>query len=515
MRLFKKSYVTKTFWLAIGLTLVVVLAALLVPGPFEQASQWLRNRISTNFAWYYLLLSTMIVLVCLYTIVSPIGKIRLGAPHSKPDYSTFSWLAMLFSAGMGIGLVFYGAAEPLSHFAISAPEASLGSQQAMADSLKYSIFHYGIHAWAIYAIVGLALAYFQFRKRETTLLSVVLKPLFKDHLEGWIAHLIDALTIFATVVGVATTLGFGAAQINSGLHAVLGVPESLSIQITIIVVATILFLLSAVSGIGKGVRILSNLNVLVAALLMLGVFLLGPRVEILNRTISALGAYGQDFMRLSLHVFNQHFDWQKAWTILYWSWWISWSPFVGVFIARISKGRTIREFLTFVILIPTLFSALWFGVFGVLSMKAVQVDPSIASLSLENILFGVLRQLPMFPLLSGLVIVLVFSFFVTSADSATFVLSMQSEDGRLNPSNRTKILWGILVSSIAGVLLINGGLNALQNVLVIVAFPFSILLLLVVIATLKEMEYERKEMGLTIKPEKYPTKEEPFRSYDD
>ncbi|WP_035445943.1 BCCT family transporter [Atopobacter phocae] len=504
--------------MAILLTAIVIMLALVYPIKFLSQTTDIRYFLGHYFGWYYLLIVTVMVFISIYLVVTPIGKITLGDPSSKPEHSKISWLAMLFSAGMGIGLVFYGAAEPLSHFAISSPEAQTYSREALSDALKYSFFHYGIHAWSIYALIALALAYFKFRKKERTLISATLKPLFGERMDGISGQMIDAVTIFATVVGVATTLGYGALQINGGLHYLFDIKEGVTVQLMIITVATVLFLISAVSGIGKGVKYLSNLNIVLAVILMIVAMIIGPKTQILNHFVESLGNYGQDFLRMSFRTAAsspEEQKWIQEWTILYWSWWISWSPFVGIFISSISKGRTIREFLVHVLLIPSAFSFMWFSVFGVMSINALNSDPSLVELTMENILFGTLSSYPLGWGMSILVIFLVFSFFITSADSATYVLAMQSENGSLTPHNSVKLIWGISVSLIASILLVAGGLDALQNVLIIVAFPFSMILILLVVSLLIELNYERQEMGLFIKPDTYPKKNEPFRSYEE
>lgn len=513
-----KKYLTPVFTSSLVITIVVVALAIIFKTQFQYFTSMVRAFIGSHFAWYYLLLVSLMAFVCFFFIFSPAGKIRLGNPDSTPEYSKLSWLAMLFSAGMGIGLVFYGAAEPLSHYAISAPEAQIYSRQALKDSLKYSFFHYGIHAWSIYAIVSLALAYFQFRKKEKTLISATLKPLFGEKTEGVIGNAIDSITIFATVIGVATTLGYGAAQINGGLNYLFGIPKNFIVQLIIIIIATFLFMMSVLSGIGKGVKILSNLNILVAIGLMVFAMAVGPKVQIMNTMVETLGEYMQDFIRMSFRTSAGNAleqAWIQKWTILYWSWWISWSPFVGIFIARISKGRTIREFITNVILVPSVFSGLWFSIFGVMSTHALNNGAELTKLSIEEILFGTLHQYNLGLILSIIAIILVFSFFITSADSATFVLAMQSENRSLNPHTTVKVIWGILLSTIAIVLLLAGGLDALQNVLIIVALPFSIIMLLLMISLVIEVSYEAKKMGLYIEAKKYPSKDEPFRSYED
>lgn len=513
-----KHYVTPVFWISISVVFIFVLLGAIFPADFQSATKTLKDFISNYLGWHYLLLVTGIVFFCLIVIISPVSQIRLGDPDSKPEYSKFSWIAMLFSAGMGIGLVFWGAAEPLSHYAESAPQGHVGSQQALADAFKLSFFHWGIHAWAVYAVVALALAYFKFRKKEKSLISVTLKPIFGKRTDGLLGKIIDSITVFATVIGVATTLGFGAVQINGGLKYLFGVPKNIYVQILIISVTTMFFIISALSGIGKGVKILSNLNAILAIGLLAIAIIVGPSLSIMNTFVETLGGYLQEFLKMSFR--TGAFDteqqaWIQTWTIFYWAWWISWSPFVGVFIARISKGRTIREFLINVLLVPTIFCFLWFSTFGVLSTTAQNQGAELTKLSIDEVLFGTFSHYPLGMVLSVIAMLLILIFFITSADSATFVLGMLSENGVLNPHNRVKVVWGILISSISAVLLTAGGLKALQNILIIVALPFSIIMLLMIISLYIELHHEKKEMGLYVRPENYPSKEEPFRSYED
>ncbi len=514
----KKLDVTLAFWIALAAALFVVVMALTFSTEFEAVTRTIRQTISRTCGWFYLLSVIVMVAVCCVLMIGHVGRIHLGDPGSRPEYSTTSWIAMLFSAGMGIGLVFYGAGEPLSHYAVQSPEAVLYSQQALRDAFKYSFFHYGIHAWAIYAVMGLAIAYFQFRKKESTLLSATLKPLFGNAAGGVLGKIVDSLTIFATVVGVATSLGSGAIQINGGLNELLGVPDNFETQLLIIAVATVLFMASALSGLDKGVKTLSNLNMVLAIMLLAGALYLGSGIKMMNTFTETTGLYFNDLLRISTRTGAGSLseqEWINSWTIFYWAWWLAWSPFVGVFIARISKGRTIREFIFYVLLAPSLFSFLWFSVFGVLSIDALTMNPLLTQHPFEELLFVAFQQYPMSGLMSVIAIVLVFSFFITSADSATFVLAMQSEGGSLHPDNKIKVLWGILVSAIAAVLLRAGGLDALQNVLIIVALPFSILLGLVTISLIKELNYEQEQMGLYVKPHRRPEKGSPFRSYED
>ncbi len=511
------SKTTRVFKLSASVATIIILTALIFPQRLYSITSQVRDYIGCNFGWFYLLLATVVVVICLYCIFSPFGRIRLGDPDSLPEHSFASWIAMLFSAGMGIGLVFYGAAEPLSHFAVSPPEAAAYSAQALEDSLKYSFFHYGIHAWSIYAVIALAIAYFQFRKKEKILVSVTLKPLIGASADGWIGTVVDSLTIIATIIGVATTLGLGAAQINGGLNSLWGFPENGWSRLVIILVTSALFIWSAVGGINKGIKMLSNLNSFIAIGLLALILAVGPTVQILESTVESFGSYLNNFIELSFRTEAHNpegREWIQKWTVMYWAWWISWSPFVGVFIARISKGRTIREFVTYVLLIPTIFSCLWFAVFGTLSTSVVAVNNELAALPVEKMLFGVLSKVPLGTVLSVAAICLVFSFFITSADSATVVLAMESEDGALKPRRLSKFVWGAFLSLTAIALMFAGGLDALQDMMIIFALPFAGLLVFVVISLLKELHYEQREMGLYIKPRKYPSKDEPFRSYE-
>lgn len=514
----KKNKKISVFISSLIISLFLVILGILIPNKFRDSTQILRDQISNDFGWLYLLLVTLILLVCLYFIISPLGQIRLGQPDSKPEYSTVSWVAMMFSAGMGIGLVFYGAAEPLSHFAISSPSAPLESQKAMADAFRFTFFHWGVHAWAVYGIVALALAYFGFRKQEKYLLSNTLKPLLGNFESSILGKVVDTITIVATVIGVATTLGFGAAQINGGLNFLFNIPIKNSVQVAIIIVTTVLFIISAMSGLGKGVKILSNVNLILAICLLAISIVVGPTVKILDTFSNSIGLYLQNFFDMSFRsaAFEpSKRDWINSWTIFYWAWWVSWSPFVGVFIARISKGRTIREFLSVLLLIPTLLSFIWFTTFGSLSTHVHLNFENLTKYKVEEILFATFNHYHLGTILSFVAIILVFSFFITSADSATFVLSMLSEEGSLKPKNKTKVIWGITLSLIATVLLLSGGLNALQNVLIIVSLPFAVIIIFVVISLLIELSHEKREMGLSITPDRIPKKNKPFKSYED
>ncbi|UDI78345.1 BCCT family transporter [Staphylococcus taiwanensis] len=490
---------------------IVVLIGAFLPEQFGSITGAISGWITEKLGWYYMILTTVIVFFCIFLIFSPIGKLKLGKPNDKPEFNTVSWFAMLFSAGMGIGLVFYGAAEPMSDFA-SPPNADPKTTEAYTEALRSTFFHWGFHAWAVYGVVALALAYAQFRKNEPGLISRTLRPILGDKVEGPIGTIIDVLSVFATVVGVAVSLGMGALQINGGLNYLFGIPNNVWVQSIIIVVVTILFIMSAWSGLSKGIQYLSNLNIGLGALLMIVALIIGPTVLILNMFTSSTGSLLNTFLFNSFDTAalnSQKREWMSSWTLYYWGWWLSWSPFVGVFIARVSKGRSIREFISGVLLVPAIVSFLWFSVFGVLGIETGKKHPDLFKMTPETQLFGVFNHVPLGMVLSIVALVLIASFFITSADSATFVLGMQTTFGSLEPSGMVKVTWGIAQSLIAFILLLAGGgngadaLNAIQSAAIISAFPFSFVVIMMMISFYKDANQERKFLGLTLQPNKH------------
>ncbi|MDK3598315.1 BCCT family transporter [Staphylococcus pseudintermedius] len=501
----------------------IVLIGVFIPTQFGEFTNTIKLWITDKLGWYYLILTTIIVFFCIFLIFSPIGKLKLGRPNDKPEFNTVSWFAMLFSAGMGIGLVFYGAAEPISHIA-SPPNADPQSTEAFTESLRSTFFHWGFHAWAVYGVVALALAYAQFRKGEPGLLSKTLRPILGDHVDGLIGTIIDVLAVFATVIGVAVSLGMGALQISGGLNYLFGLPNTIVTQSIIIVVVTILFIMSAWSGLSKGIQYLSNLNIGLGTLLLITGLIVGPTVLILNMFTSSTGSLLNSFLFNSFDAAAtnpQKREWMSDWTLYYWGWWLSWSPFVGVFIARVSKGRSIREFISGVLLVPVIVSFIWFSVFGVLGIETAKKHKEIFDMSAETQLFGVFNHIPLGIVLSIIALLLIASFFITSADSATFVLGMQTTNGSLNPSAFIKVTWGIAQSLIAFVLLLSGGgdgeagLNALQSAAIISALPFSFIVILMMISFYKDANKERKFLGLTLTPNKHRLKEYVANSQQD
>lgn len=481
--------------LTAALALTFVLGGSLFPKQMNLLMQSVLNFISIKFGWLYLWMVLGFVIFTLWLAFSKYGNIKLGAPDDQPEYSTVSWFAMLFSAGMGIGLVFWSVGEPLSHLA-SPPAGDPFSEQAFWDSMRYTFFHWGIHPWAVYGLTGLALAYFSFKKQAPLLISSVVRPLLGKRTDGWMGKAVDGLAVFATIFGVATSLGMGTLQINSGLNYLFGVPETNTISVLIVAVITALFTLSAISGIGRGIKILSNLNLILAFALLIFMLVVGPGLFAVNLIITTVGSYLQNFLSMSLATEpTQQASWVTSWTVFYWAWWIAWAPFVGGFIARISKGRTIRQFIIGVLVAPTVLSFLWMGTFGGAALYLqTKMGENIAPTVIKNIasgLFVVFHQYPLAGLLSGLALILIAVFFITSADSATFVVSMLLSGGGLEPRISTKVLWGAIQGGIAIVLLLTGGLAALQAASIIAAFPFMLIMAAMAFSLVRELTRDR------------------------
>ncbi|MEC5425236.1 BCCT family transporter [Virgibacillus sp. C22-A2] len=489
--------VSRVFYITAALIIVSVLLGALFPAASERITTDLKAFLTATFGWYYMWIMIGFVAISFFIGFSPFGKIRLGKDDERPDFSTPSWIAMLFSAGLGIGLVFYGAVEPLLHSFLDAPLSEPGSDQAIREGLVYTFFHWGLHGWAMYGLVALSLAFFQFRKGEPGLISSTLKPLFGDKMKGPLGKAIDVLATFATIFGVATSLGFGVSQINGGLSHLFGIEVGFGTQFIIISIITVLFLISAWSGLSKGIRYLSNTNMVLAILLFVGILFVGPTLLILNMFTETFGYYLQNFLQMSFRTAplgTDNREWLEAWTIFYWAWWISWAPFVGMFIARVSRGRTIRQFMIGVMIVPTVICAIWFTTFGTTAISVQQSGIDLTQYAIEIVNFHMFDHLPFSFLFSLISITLILTFFITSADSATFVLGIQTTNGSLNPANTVKIVWGLAQSSVALVLLYVGGLTALQNTIIAAAFPFSFIVILMVASLLKALTNELKLM---------------------
>ena len=476
----------------------ICLLSAIYPKLTESLLNTVKNFIFINLNYVYIWSVTIFVIFLIYLIFSKYGNIRLGRNDSKPDYSFFSWISMLFAAGMGIGLMYFSVAEPMQHYSNEVFAGNSVVQRAK-DAQLYTFFHWGIHAWAIYCIVGLSLAYFTYRYRLPLSLRSCFYPLLKDKIKGKWGNAIDVFALCSTFFGITTTLGFGVVQINSGLETLGVLPTSSFLyQVLIVVVLVLLSIISAVSGVDKGVRILSNVNIISVAMLLLFVLILGPTIYLIGSFTDGIGNYISNFFNLTFntHVYEPEMQpWFYDWTILYWAWWISWSPYVGLFIAKISKGRTIREFIVAVLIIPTLFNFIWMSVFG---NSAIWFDVNVANGALSQLasnpdalMFRFLEYLPLTNIASFFTIAIIIIFFVTSADSGMFVMnSIATKNAKNSPKWQT-VGWGILLSALALLLLNAGGLAALQSMTLITALPFSIIMLLFIVSLVKALSIDK------------------------
>ncbi|MBD1421290.1 BCCT family transporter [Sphingobacterium chuzhouense] len=463
----------------------VTILSVFFPNRTEYYLSVVKNILFENLNWLYVMVVTIFVFFLLFLFVSKYGNIKLGANDSKPEFSFFSWVSMLFAAGMGIGLMYFGVAEPLSHYADPAFGDNFPIQKAK-DAQLYTFFHWGIHAWSIYGIVGLSLAYFTYRYRLPLSLRSCFYPILKDRVNGRAGDLVDMFALCSTFFGITTTLGFGVMQLSAGLVHVGILPESnFTYQVIIVIVIMAISILSATSGVSKGIKFLSQLNIVAAVLLMVFIVSFGPTVFLLGSFSEGLGYYINEFFNLTFttHTYEPETkEWFFNWTILYWAWWISWSPYVGLFIAKISKGRTIREFIGAVLIIPTLFNFLWMTFFG---NSATWLDQNTANGALSAVvdnadllLFKFFEYFPLTNVISILAIFIIFIFFVTSADSGIFVMNNISTNNATNSPKWQLVFWGGMLGLLALVLLNAGGLQSLQTMTLITALPFAVIMLL-------------------------------------
>jgi len=468
----------------------------------------LRAFLTNTFSWFFLLAGNIFVLVCLVLIVSPYGAVRIGGRDAKPDYSYSGWFAMLFAAGMGIGLMFYGVSEPISHYSSSfggttvengvrTDWAPLGAAagdtvEARRLGMAATIFHWGLHPWAMYAVVALALALFTYNKGLPLTIRSAFHPIFGDRVWGWAGHVIDILAVFATLFGLATSLGIGASQANAGLEFLFGMPVNDTSKIILIICITGVALMSVLAGLDAGVKLLSEVNMALAALLLLFVIFVGPTADIISGFFGNLAAYGEYLPALSMPFGREDANFSQGWTSFYWAWWISWSPFVGMFIARVSRGRTVREFVICVLIIPSVVSVLWMTTFGGTAIHQV-IDEgytAVQDAALELKLFQMLAGLPMHQITSFIGIILVIVFFVTSSDSGSLVIDTITAGGKVNAPVSQRVFWATFEGLVAIALLVGGGLTALQAMAVSTGFPFTFVLLLACFSIFKGLASE-------------------------
>lgn len=491
--------IKRNVFLSTVVILVLFLALILFdPSGFEALTKHLNQWIIDSFSWFYVLSVALFLILLIFIALSDMGKIKLGPDHSLPEYSSGSWFAMLFTAGMGIGLMFFGVAEPVMHY-VNPPTGDGQTVDAAQQAMRITFFHWGLHAWAIYALVGLSLAYFSFRHNLPLKVRSALYPLVGKKIYGATGDAVDTFATLGTIFGVATTLGFGVTQINSGLNYLFGIQQSIGIQVGLIIFVTFLASLSVGFGLDKGIKRLSELNLVLALVLLLFVFFASSSIYILQTSIQNAGQYVSNLFTMTFNLYAyQPNGWIGGWTIMYWAWWISWSPFVGMFIARVSKGRTIREFIVGVLFIPTGFTLIWMGFMGNAALfsiiqdghtsliSAVQQDSSVA-------LFEFLTHLPFSQISSLIATVLVVLFFVTSADSGSLVIDYLTAETENSPLWQ-RLFWTILIALLSIILLMAGGLSALQSATIMSALPFTLIMLLVCWGLLKALRLDVTKM---------------------
>ncbi|APX25073.1 MAG: BCCT family transporter [Rhodobacteraceae bacterium] len=497
-----------------GLTVIAfVFYALALPEQAGAAFTWLFDFATKTFDWYFVGAANIFVIFCLVLVVTPVGKVRLGGADATPDYGYPGWFAMLFAAGMGIGLMFFGVLEPVYHMAVSSP---LGTPSPFAEDgslipenveaaktmgLAATIFHWGLHPWAIYAVMALALALFSYNKGLPLTVRSAFYPLLGERVWGWWGHIIDVIAVFATLFGLATSLGLGAQQVNAGFNHVFGLPINATAQVLIISGITAIALISVVRGLDGGVKLLSEINMGLAALLLVFVLIVGPTMLIFTDFFVGLGAYMKELLPLSNPVGREDTAFMQGWTSFYWAWWISWSPFVGMFIARVSRGRTVREFIICVLIIPSLVCVLWMAVFGGVAIDQVLSDPGGSAVQAQVIdsynpplsLFAMLEGLPLSSITSTIAVILVIVFFVTSSDSGSLVIDTITAGGKVDAPVPQRVFWAVFEGAVAIVLLLSsGGLKSLQSMVISTGLLFTLVLVVMCWSIWKGLKAESR-----------------------
>ncbi|WP_221585138.1 BCCT family transporter [Microbacterium sp. G2-8] len=507
VRIGKGMIAPRVFWPAFLIIALVTVLSLVFPDAMGTAFNSSKAWIADTLGWYYMLIIGAFVVFAVVIAFSKLGTIKLGRDGDKPEFGIMAWFAMLFSAGMGIGLIFYGVGEPVTYATIGGNPSWDGTETELAGlAMAQTFVHWGLHPWAIYAVIGLALAYAIHRRGRPVSIRWALEPLFGDRVKGWVGDVIDILAIFGTVFGVATSLGLGVQQIASGMQAI-GLVSTTDTWLLVALIAGITFLatLSVVSGLGAGIKWLSNINLSLAGVLLVSMLVLGPTLFLLRTFVESLGVYFANVFHMTLDVGafagSDTHEWLSGWTLFYWGWWIAWAPFVGVFIARISRGRTVRQFVAGVLLVPTLVGFFWFSVMGGSGIYRQMFGEGDlvqdGAVSAEGSLFTVLGDLPLGNILSILAIIVVAIFFITSSDSGSLVVDMLASGGHPNPPMWSRILWAVLEGVLAMALLLAGGsdaLSALQAGSLLTALPFSVIMILMAIALVKALRYEFKQI---------------------
>jgi glycine betaine transporter len=486
------------FAVSMAVSALVVLWGAVDPNGFGTVTTQLFNHVVSDLSWFFLLTANIFLVFVIYLGLSGYGRIKLGADRDEPEFGRMSWFAMMFQAGMGPAIIFWGLAEPLSHY-VDVPFglAPPGSDEAAGVAIKYSFFHWALHPWAIYAVAGLAVAYFTHRKKERGLLSAIFRPLLGDRVDGPLGKVIDVLAVLAVVFGIAVALGQAGLQMTAGLGETFGLPTGIVVQLIVLALTTAAFMGSATTRIEHGIKWLSNISMLIAPVLLIFYFVVGPSITQINAFTEGLGAYLGDIVPMSfrLDAFSPDDGWMGSWTVFYWSWWIAWAPYVGLFMARISRGRTIREFVAATVLVPSLVSMIWIAVFGGAALQlarsglagdiaqTVQQSPAAG-------MFVFIQQYPMAGIMSVITLIVLWVFFVAGADAGTVVLGELSTGGEPNPKTWVRLLWGVLLAGVAAVLLVSGGLDGLQKASVLTGTPFAIILVGICAAFYKTLRDE-------------------------
>ncbi|MGO1263399.1 MAG: BCCT family transporter [Brevibacterium aurantiacum] len=494
----RRSNIGSVFYWSVAFVIAFVLWAAISPESLGSIMTTAMTAVSSGFGWIYLVVPFAAIVMLVWFAASRFGRLRLGSADSRPEYSTFAWLAMVLAAVMGIGLVSYGVAEPMSHFMV--PPHGLAEPETMdaaVRAMQFSYLDWGFQAWAIFGVFGLAIGYSTHRKGRPALVSTMLRPVLGRFVDGWVGKFIDILTIIATLFGTTTSLGLGASQIGEGLKVVFGVDATLTLQVVVIGVLTLLFTGSALSGVGRGIKYVSQITLTMATILGLFVFITGPSGFVANLFVRSVGSFAGDFLQLSFMTPSSAEDseWMLGWTYFMMAWWLSWSAFVGIFLAKISKGRTIRQFVAGVLLVPSAVFFLWFTIMGGSAIKLDMGGAKIGeatSANLDTAFFSLLEELPLTLLASIFTIIMVILFFVSSADSNTFVLSSLSSRGSFEPNRPVIATWGFLTGACAIVLLLLGGLQALQQAAMLSAVPFTVIVVVLGIALIKELKSDHQ-----------------------
>jgi len=486
------------FFISSFIIIISIVLTLIFEKQAESVFSDIQNAVANNADWFFIMCVNIFLVFLVYLALGQFGKMRIGGQNAKPEFKTLSWFAMLFSAGMGIGLLFFSVGEPVMHFT-TPPTADAETAAAAQEAMNFTFLHWGFHAWGVYALVGLALSYFTYTRGLPLTIRSIFYPFLGDKIYGWIGDAIDIFAVLATLFGLATSLGFGVQQIASGLNHVFNVPSGITTQVLLIAGITLVATISVVLGVDKGVKFLSEWNMRVALVLLGLAIILGPTIFIFRSFVENTGSYLFNFLEIS--TWSETFtnsSWQNDWTVFYWGWWIGWSPFVGMFIARISKGRTIREFILGVLLVPSLVTFFWLSAFGSVSIQqALGGDMSIIDAVNDDIataLFVFFEDYPLSMVINVVAVILIAGFFITSSDSGSLVIDSLTSGGKIDAPKGQRVFWAVTEGSVAAVLLIGGGLQALQTATIVTGLPFAVILLIMCYSLYKGLKEDLVEL---------------------